>query len=267
MKYSYLTVFLGFFLLTACKEKTKIEVFIEPEVMDSIYNNAYAGVLPCPDCEGIETYIRIHKDSTISRYFYYKNNERLPELKIGTWKRKDSIFTAEFDRDKLFYKLKNGRTLLRVGSDLKEVKGRLAEQYVFNIIPPFSAENLLGEYIIGDTLQEHRKLSISKTSKKDIFQLGFSLQHTGDSIVCNKNILSQLTNEKFLETDLSKLADSLSGKLKVMFTMKEAHVFFDSVNGALPNFCVNDSIQLLPTGNYRKVEIPLTAGETTEESN
>lgn len=253
MRYAILTAFLGVFFLTSCEKKPQVEVHIAPEVMDSIYNNIYAGVLPCPDCEGIETYIKIHRDSTISRYFYYKNKNRLPELKIGTWTRNDSIFTAEFDREKLFYKLKNGHTILRVGSDLKEVKGRLAEQYIFKITPPVSAESFLGEYILGDTLQKHRRLLITKTSKEDILQLGFSLYDSNDSIVCNKNILSHFTKEKALETDLSKLSDSLSGKLKVLFTMEEAHVFFDNLTGTFPNFCEQDST-MTPVGTYHRIE-------------
>ena len=245
--------FIGAIFLTACETKPQPEAHIAPEVMDSIFNNTYAGVLPCPDCEGIETYIKINKDSTISRYFYYLDKSKLPEIKVGSWTRKDSIFTAEFNREKLFYKLKNGRTILRVGADLKEVKGRLADQYVFHIIPPISVDSFVGEYIQGDTLQRHQKLLISKTPKDSILQLGFTLYHTNDSIIGNKKILSQFTKDKTLQTDLSKLSDSLSGKLKVLFTRNEAHVFFDSLTGTFPTFFEQDSTGT-PIGNYHKLE-------------
>lgn len=253
MKYAFLTSIISVFMLTSCEKKIEKEVHITPEVMDSLYNHVYAGVLPCPDCDGIETYINIYKDSTISRYIYYRNKNRLPELKIGTWTRTDSIFTAQFDREKLFYKLKNGKTILRVGADFKEIKGDLAPQYTFTLTSPITANDLVGEFILGDSLQKHQRLVISKTAKKDVMQLNFSLQNSQDSLICEKKLLSKFTKQKSLATDLSKLSDSLSGQLKVLFTMQEAHVFYEDLSGTPPLFCPIDSI-FNPVGTYRYIK-------------
>src|SRR5690606_34752773 len=83
----------------------------------------------------------------------------------GTWKRKDSIFTASFDREKLFYKIKNGSTILRVGSDLKEITGEMAAGYTFKRTEDFDDDNILGKYITGDTLGAYREIKIFRSKK------------------------------------------------------------------------------------------------------
>lgn len=98
--------------LTACSKKEKTFVLIEPSLLDTIFNSTYKGIIPCLNCPGIETTIQIYNDSTISKTIYYQESNRPLETKIGTWKLNDSIFIATFDREKLFYKIKNSELIL-----------------------------------------------------------------------------------------------------------------------------------------------------------
>ena len=127
-----LQVLIIVFFFTACKNEKEDIVVIEQPLLDTIFCNTFEGIIPCPDCPGIESSIRIYKDSTISRTIYYQDKNELPTTKVGTWKLKDSVFTATFDREKLFYRIKDYNHLLRVGSDLKEVKGEFAADYILH---------------------------------------------------------------------------------------------------------------------------------------
>lgn len=247
----FLTASFGL-LLTSCslKEKQKAPVVIQTDLLDTIYNNAYEGIIPCPDCPGIETVIRIFKDSTISRTIYYQGRNALPETRIGTWKLKDSIFEASFDREKLFYKIKNQSTILRVGSDLKEIEGKLAKDYVLSKAQPFVVSSILGDYIIGDTLTDFQKLSISNP-KKGSFVLHYTQKSVNDSLPCTVKLQATLSKEHLLESSLKAFNDSLKGTIKVTFTKHEAHLFYkDMAQDSLPKLCKDQPVDM--QGSYIK---------------
>lgn len=53
---------------------------------------AFAGVLPCPDCEGIETQLLLHPDGSFRGSERYRGRDSVPEVTIGRWLlRNDSI--------------------------------------------------------------------------------------------------------------------------------------------------------------------------------
>ena len=239
-------------LITSCsfKKKEKAPVFIEPALLDTIYNNAYEGIIPCPDCPGIETVIRIFNDSTISRTIYYQGRNSLPETRIGTWKLKDSIFEASFDREKLFYKIKNESTILRVGSDLKEVEGKLAKDYTLTKALPFNIKNVLGTYIQGDTLADFQRINISNP-KKGNFILQFTHKAVDDTLPCIVSFNATLSKEHLLESSFASIHDSLKGSVKVTFTKHEAHVFYKDIpQDSLPLICKSKHINM--QGSYTK---------------
>src|SRR5690606_27683527 len=119
--------------IVSCDKKDKVEkpVFIQQEVFDTIFNISYQAIVPCPDCPGIETTLRFYNDSTIVRTTYYEGKNKLPQTITGTCKRKFSILTASYNIEKLFYKIKNDSTILRVGSDLKEITAEMGVRYTF----------------------------------------------------------------------------------------------------------------------------------------
>ncbi|HLW62104.1 MAG TPA: copper resistance protein NlpE N-terminal domain-containing protein [Flavobacterium sp.] len=236
--------------LTSCSEKEKAPVFIEPSLLDTIFNSAYEGMIPCPNCPGIETTIRIYNDSTVSRTVYYQESNRPLETKIGTWKLNDSVFIATFDREKLFYKIKNSALILRVGSDLKEVKGALSEDYALRKTLPFKPEQIEGTYVSGDSLTYH-KMTIKHT-KKDQFSANFSYVNALDSISkCEVNTKALLNKDHQLNVPL----DEENGALKITFTKKEVHVLFKNIVADSVRFQCNDTLKMPSVeGIYKKAE-------------
>src|SRR5690554_5594068 len=189
--------------LISCSKKEKEPIFIQPELLDTIFSSAYEGMIPCPNCPGIETTIRIYNDSTISRTTYYQESNRFLETKIGTWKLSDSVFIALFDREKLFYKIKNSDLILRVGSDLKEVKGALSADYELHKALPFQPEQIEGAYVLGDSLTFY-KMNI-KHLQKDRFNTTFNYFNTLDSLTnCEMKLNALLNKEHQLSVSLKK---------------------------------------------------------------
>lgn len=243
---------------TSCFNKDKEEkpVIIQKEVLDSIFNGRFEALIPCPDCPGIETILRIKNDSTIVRTTYYEDKNQLPETKIGTWKRVDSIFIATFEKDKLFYKIKSGSKLLRVGSDYREVEGELAKSYVFNRINNFDKDSTLGKYIVGDTLSDFKEIQIFKSSK-DVFDINFIGAIKSDSIsYCQYQLKGKFNNFDELIVDLNKVSDTLKGELRLMFTKNEVHALYDKISrDSLPNFC-KKQVFIPIEGSYKKIVQP-----------
>lgn len=233
----------------SCTEKKEEKVFIRPDLLDTIFSSSFEGVIPCPDCPGIESSVRIYSDSTISRTVYYQDRNELPVTKVGTWKLNDSIFTATFDREKLFFKIKDYNKILRVGSDLKEVTGEFANDYVLHKRKTFKPENIEGIYWVGDTLNLYNKLQI-KHLKKENYNLVFSHYNKLDSLSnCKTSFKAVL--DKNLQLN-SKLNDSL-GDLRIVFTRKAAHVLFENVSKDSLRFKCNDTVRFVPyKGSYKK---------------
>lgn len=242
------------FSLTSCnfKDKNEKPVFIEPQLLDTIFSNAYQGIIPCPDCAGIETTLRIFNDSTISRTIYYQGRNDLPITKTGTWKLKDSIFEAKFDREKLFYKIKSGNLILRVGSDLKEIKGNLANDYVLRKAEPFDLEKHLGNYHLGDITSNYNKLTLTKL-KKNTIGIDLYSHLENDSIAkCTLKLEGKLNKENIIEVPLGDKKDNLQQMLKILFTIKEAHVFYENVPKDSIVLNCKDSLNIDYQGTYLK---------------
>lgn len=244
-----LNIIIAIIFFTSCKKDDKAVVFIEQSLLDTIFCNTYEGVIPCPDCPGIETSLRIYKDSTISRTIYYQERNELPETRIGTWKRKDSVFIATFDREKLFYKIKNQNIILRVGSDLKEVKGTFAPDYILRKKSSFKPETIENVYLSGDTINLYNKLVV-KYDKKDTYNLQLTHFNKMDSLTnCTVNLKATLDKRFQLNAALNKT----EGNLRVIFTQKEAHVLFEKIAKDSVRFKCNDSLKFAPfNGSYKK---------------
>lgn len=254
LKNQFLSLVIALAALSSCNKKDKEipPVFIQPQLLDTIFSNSYEGIIPCPDCPGIETKIRIFNDSTISRTIYYQGKNELPQTKMGTWKLKDSIFEASFDREKLFYKIKSGNIILRVGSDLKEVEGKLANDYVLRKENAFDIQKYLGEYVLGDFAAQHNKLNLSIDKKKNI-EIALASILENDSIAkCNIHLKGKLNKENIIEVNLGNEKDSVKRLMKILFTVKEAHVYFENISKDSIALKCNDSLKTNYQGTYNK---------------
>lgn len=248
-----LQVLLIVFFFIACKKDKKVVVTIEQPLLDTIFCNTFEGIIPCPDCPGIETSIRIYKDSTISRTIYYQDKNELPATKVGTWKLNDSVFTATFDREKLFYRIKDYKQLLRVGSDLKEVKGEFANDYILRKKSKFKNHTIEGIYTVGDTINLHNKLKI-KHLKSEKYNLEFTFYNKLDSLTnCKTTLKASLDKGNQLNAPLNN-----KGNLRIIFTKKEAHVLFENIHRDSVKFKCNDSLRYVPfQGSYKKTKSTL----------
>lgn len=234
---------------TSCKKENKVAVVINPQLLDTIFSSTYEGIIPCPDCPGVETSIRFYNDSTISRTIYYQDKNELPQTKVGTWKLKDSVFIAAFDREKLFYKIKDYNKLLRVGSDFKDVKGEFASDYVLNKKTKFNHKTIEGTYTVGDTLNLYNKLNI-KHLKNEKYNLEFTFVNKLDSLTnCVTNLSANLDKGCQLNASLN----DTNGNLRIIFTQKEAHVLYENIHKDSVKFNCNDSLRFVPfQASYKK---------------
>lgn len=127
MKTLYSILLLAFMAL-GCKNKEKTgEPIIEPEqtITDSPESHtadehnsknsldwagAYVGTLPCGDCPGIQTVIKINNDNTyeISSVYLDRKSEPVTAKGSFTWDNSGSIITLDAYGDHLKYKVQEG---------------------------------------------------------------------------------------------------------------------------------------------------------------
>lgn len=257
MKYRYLFIvpLIAVLGLTACKRKdeNKIPIEIQAEVLESLFNNKYYGVLPCGDCPGIETTLALRADSTLSKLVFFKNKNAYPKQFEGSWKLRDSVFEVNFDGDKEFYKIKSDSLIARVGSDLKEVKGKLANDYLLALKQPMDWSDVSGFYISGDTSSSSYKTFNLEEVKKNDYRLTYTSVSPTDSCTFRaRGVLDRLSDE--LLFPLKTIQKELEGDLKIYFTEDFAHFKLeDNIDVPVQQFC--DSISLNLNGNYLKNKV------------
>lgn len=249
---------------TACKNKNddKVPVIIQDEVLHTIFTNKYQGILPCGDCPGIETTLALAPDSTVSKMIFYQDKSKQPALLLGSWKRKDSVFEINLDGSKEFYKINTDSLMARVGSDLREVKGKLAQEYLLHLKQPTDWSQAEGKYLLGDSLSvQYKQFNLEKIKEND-----YKLTHTTISPLdtCTfiaRGLISRTTNE--LIFPMKTINKELNGDLKIYFTEQFAHFQIDdAIETSEQAFCDNQTVNL--NGNYKK-QIENTIAPTLEE--
>jgi len=94
---------------------------------------AYRGVLPCADCQGIETVVILKSDGTFTKHFKYlgKGDEVFSNVGHFTWNAAGSIVTLAGDAQYLV----GENHLTRLALDGSRVTGALAVRYVLAKVP------------------------------------------------------------------------------------------------------------------------------------
>ena len=94
---------------------------------------AYRGVLPCADCQGIETVVILRFDGTFTKHFKYlgRGDEVFSKEGRFTWNAAGSIVTLAGDAQ---YQVGENH-LTRLARDGSRVAGALADRYVLAKIP------------------------------------------------------------------------------------------------------------------------------------
>lgn len=88
---------------------------------------AYSGIMPCADCDGIETVLKLNQNFSYSYSSKYLNKSDEVFIKDGKWKFENNIITLEG----VDYKFKLGEKTKLWQLDLSgnEIVGELAENY------------------------------------------------------------------------------------------------------------------------------------------
>ena len=96
---------------------------------------AYRGVLPCADCEGIETVVVLAKDTAYSARSKYlgKGNKVFSEQGSFTWNEAGNIVTLAGPEPARYFVGEN--RLTRLTLDGSRITGVLAENYVLVKLP------------------------------------------------------------------------------------------------------------------------------------
>ncbi|WP_417444838.1 copper resistance protein NlpE N-terminal domain-containing protein [Joostella sp.] len=131
-------------LATGCNEKAKKEEdkttsATEETMVDSHnsensldWNGTYSGVLPCADCEGIETTIQLNDDKTYSIVSSYMGKEGEPHTSTGSfaWNEKGNQITLDKDANQQYFVGEN--TITKLDNSGNKIEGDLADKYVLN---------------------------------------------------------------------------------------------------------------------------------------
>lgn len=90
----------------------------------------YRGVLPCADCEGIETVVTLVDDGTYTARSRYlgKNGETFTESGAYAWSDRGDVVTLQGDEPAKYRVMEN--RLVRLAMDGSPIAGELADHYV-----------------------------------------------------------------------------------------------------------------------------------------
>ena len=153
MKTKVLSIlFVSAFMMYSCDTKKEDVVVVddtEDVVMDTIdnvdvamddhtakssldWNATYKGILPCADCEGIETELELNNDNTyeLERKYLGKNDIKEETKGSFTWVDDNHIqLDGVAQGESAHYKIEENRVRV-LNSDGTPVTGELAEKYV-----------------------------------------------------------------------------------------------------------------------------------------
>lgn len=100
------------------------------------WQGAYETILPCADCEGIQTVLRINENMSYSVFQKYLGKEGEAWNKYGRFSWDDSGNSIQLDDKMENRRLKVGENvLLWLDNDGQVIKGALADKYKLNRIP------------------------------------------------------------------------------------------------------------------------------------
>lgn len=140
-----LYIFFAFILIVACRQSSKQNTVVSENVeeegqLPDMHNSkiavdwvgSYKGVIPCADCSGIETVIRLNSDLSyeLSRRYLGKADETSNVNSTGEfeWDEQGSIITLD-SAGKPMFKVGENK-LFKLDREGKVITGELAEKYI-----------------------------------------------------------------------------------------------------------------------------------------
>jgi len=125
------SIYLAILFLAACKPSSKTTVPLGDNSMNALdWNGVYYGVLPCADCEGIETVIQLKPDKTYSLQTKYLGRSAVINTSTGTfsWNKEGNKITLENEHPGIY--LVGENKLVYLDKDGRTISGSLADKYV-----------------------------------------------------------------------------------------------------------------------------------------
>ena len=91
----------------------------------------YKGVLPCADCEGIETEVVLNDDGTFQQTRTYLGKDGDPDVSSGsfTWKEDGATVILASGEESTQYWVSEGR-IVQLDTEGNKIEGEMAEKYV-----------------------------------------------------------------------------------------------------------------------------------------
>lgn len=95
------------------------------------WEGTYEGILPCADCEGIKTTIRLYADGTFERTQEYLGKSRTPFTDKGKfeWNEGGSVISLIDNNDNQKYQVGENQ-LFHLDNAGNQIKGNLSEKYI-----------------------------------------------------------------------------------------------------------------------------------------
>jgi uncharacterized lipoprotein NlpE involved in copper resistance len=143
-KVTVISAIASVFLLVSCKNTSNTET-LESEVSITDISNSqnsldwvgiYQGVLPCADCEGIETTIELREDLTFtltSLYLGKNSEESMIENGKFEWDETGNKIILSIENGERQYKVEENK-IVHLNNEGNKIEGELAEKYILSKI-------------------------------------------------------------------------------------------------------------------------------------
>lgn len=135
MKYQFLIFSLSTFFFISCSSKVQEEIKVSDRHTSKIslsWTGTYKGVLPCADCEGIETTLRVNNDSTFHLINYYlgKKSDSVETFGSFSWNEEENtIILNNISNNPNKYFI-GENSLLQLDLEGNLISGELADKYI-----------------------------------------------------------------------------------------------------------------------------------------
>lgn len=98
------------------------------------WEGAYSGVLPCADCEGIDTTINLHMDGTFERAVRYLGKESATRTDTGTfsWDATGTRISLNSDTQEVMNIQVGENRLFHLDQDGRRIEGALSAHYILH---------------------------------------------------------------------------------------------------------------------------------------
>ncbi len=143
MKRTYIIIAIGILFLTNCTSEVEQEQYQRDTVIQENpapasyakvsldWEGLYVGTLPCADCEGIETKLRINYDNSFElkeRYIGKSNRDFTSEGTFRWNNAGNTVILDSFDQPRSYFVAEN--YLLHLDTEGNRIEGELAQYYV-----------------------------------------------------------------------------------------------------------------------------------------